>query len=491
LTRRAALSLAILLASTVSGCAVGPDFVRPVPLPDGAGYASGNPETAATGETPDRLWWKALGSPSLDSLVVKALANNASLEASRHTLVRARERAAAVAGRRLPQIDGHAKVQHQQMNLSGMGIGEVLDIPGLPPIENPQFDLYSLGGGVNFDLDLFGANRRALEQAGAETEAQARQTEMAHLLIAGRVVVQVLAIAAINEQIAADRAIVEDEERVVALTDRRMQAGLGTLTEVLQAQSQLASSKVALPLHEQQLAEARAMLATLLGITPAELGPTPWTLDAYAMPAKVPVALPSEMVRIRPDILEAEARLHAATASIGMAEARLYPSITLGASLDQASSTTGNLLDSRFRGFDIFAGLSAPIFHGGTLRAEKRGAEAAARAAASSYRQVVLEAFAQVSGLLSSLTTDGAALDAERKSAEAAERSLRLSRRSYEAGYSDILHVLDASRANQRARIGLIEARARQLANVARLLAATGGGWTGEEPSEASGRASS
>lgn len=437
---------------------------------------------------PDRKWWKALGSPALDTLVELAIARNASLEASRETLVRAREHHAAVRGGRLPEVNGHARAQHQQINLSGLGIGDVLDIPGLPPIENPEFDLYSLGGGVSFDLDLFGGNRRAVEQAGAEAEAQVRKAELAHLLIAGRVVLQSLMIAAINEQISTDHAIVEDAERVVSLTVRRQQAGIGTLTEVLQAKSQLAASQVNLPLHEQQLAEARAQLAVLIGITPAELGPTSWTLDGFVLPAKVPVALPSDMVRSRPDILEAEARLHAATAAIGIARARMLPNITLGATIEQASSTPSDLFSSQFQGFDLFAGLSAPIFHGGSLRAEKRGAEAGARAAAATYRQVVLDAFAQISGLLSALSTDGTALEAQRQSAEAAERSLHISRRSYEAGYTDILHVIDADRSSQRARIGLIEARARQLANVARLLAATGGGWNGEKIDEAPAR---
>lgn len=221
------------------------------------------------------------------------------------------------------------------------------------------------------------------------------------------------------------------------------------------------------------------MLAVLLGISPAELGATEWSLDQFTLPSQVPVALPSELVHKRPDILEAEARLHAATAAIGIAEARLYPDVTLGASLTQSTTHPDKLLSSTYSGFDFFAGLTAPIFHGGTLKAEKRGAEASARAAAATYRQVVLEAFGQVSGLLSALETDGRLLDSERQSASISERSLNLSRRSFQVGNSGILQVLDASRAYQRARISLLDARARQFLNIARLYAATAGGWSG------------
>lgn len=459
---------------------MGPDFTGPAAMAPQAGYAGTQTARAALGQAQQAAWWRAFNAPALDALVERALAGNHSLAASRATLERARERISAVAGRRLPQVDGNARLSYERANLSAFGLADSFSIPGVPSIGNPEFDLYSLGAGVSYDLDLFGANRRALEQAGAEAQAQARQTEMAHQVIAGRVVLQVLAIAALNDRIATEQALLSEDERNVNLTQVRYRGGVGTLVEVLSAQGQLAADRANVPALEQQRAEARAMLAVLLGISPAELEATDWSLDQFSLPAQVPVALPSELVHRRPDILEAEARLHAATAAIGMAEARLYPDVTLGASLTQSTTQPGKLLSGNATGFDIFAGLSAPIFHGGTLKAEKRGAEAAARAAAATYRQVVLDAFGQVSGLLSALETDGAALDAQRQAAAISERSLHLSRRSFQVGNSGILQVLDASRAYQRSRISLLDARARQYLNVARLHAATAGGWNAE-----------
>lgn len=466
--------VAIAALFLLGACTAGPDFQAPAALPPQAGYASGGGARATLGEGPREGWWQAFGSPAMDALVDRALAGNHGLAASVATLERAREQVNAVAGRSLPQADANGRADYQKFNLNAFGLGDRFGSGG---IANPTFDLYTLGGGVSYDLDLAGRNRRSLEQAGALAEAEVRKTQAARLLVAGRVVSQVLAIAALNDRIATERALLAESERNVALTETRRRAGAGTMVEVLSAQGQLAGDRAGLPGLEQQLDEGRAMLAILTGISPAELGPTPFHLADFVLPAKVPVALPSALVRKRPDILESEARLHAATAAIGVAEAQFYPDVTIGGSLTQQTSQPGKLFSPSSNAFDLFGGLTAPIFHGGTLKANKRGAEAEARAAAASYRQVVLEAFGQVSNLLFALETDATALATQTEAARIAERSLALSRRSFQVGTSGILQVLDASRTWQRAQLSLVDARGRQYLNVARLYAATAGGW--------------
>lgn len=471
----------LLALSLLGGCTVGPDYERPAVSVSG-GYATTGkaPRSAPAilpGEGPQIGWWKAFGSAQLDGLVDRAMANNQSLAASNATLARARSRIEAVAGRRLPQVDGNARAQHEQVNLQAFGFDSAA--LGGGRIGNPEFGLYTVGGGVSYDLDLFGGNRRSLEQSVAQAEAQLHQTEAAHLTIAGRVVQQVLTIAAISERLSTARELVTEDQRNVRLTEARRRAGAGTLVEVLSAQGQLAGDQADLPQMEQQLAEARNMLAILIGVSPLELGPTDFAFGSFALPRDIPVTIPSLLVAKRPDILQAEADLHAATAAIGVATARLYPDITLGASISQAAQAPGDLLGSNFRGFDIFAGLTAPIFHGGTLKAEKRGAEAAAQASLSTYRQTVLEAFGQVSNLLAALDNDARSVATQGQAADIADRSVRLSRRSFQVGNSGILQVLDASRVHQRARLALVEARARQFLNVSRLYVATAGGWTG------------
>ena len=484
------LVLAMGAGTMLAGCTVGPIFERPA-TPSATSYVSPSDRTpiaapgpvAIAGAGPDLRWWTAFNSPRLNDLVDQAIAHNASLEASNATLAAAREQVAAARGRELPQVDATARVEHEEANLAGFGF-KAGALPGLT--SNPVFDLYSVGGGVSYDLDLFGKQRRAVEQAAAQAEAQQRQTEAAHLTVAGQVVNQVLTIAAIRAEIDTANTLLADDQRNTDLTQKRKDAGEGTLTEVLNAQAQYEADRAEIPQLGQQLDEARHLLATLTGVAPADLGPTDFDLAGLALPQQIPVTLPSTLVHKRPDILQAEANLHAATAAVGIATADLYPDVTLGATLTQGSPSIGDIFSSAFRGFDIFAGLSAPIFHGGTLKAQKRAAIDRARAADASYRQTVLDAFRQTADLLDALKSDARSVANQQESVGVAAHSLQLSRRSFQVGNTGILQILDSQRLYHRAQSNLVQARARQYLNVARLYVATAGGWTGpaEQPTQ-------
>ena len=256
------------------------------------------------------------------------------------------------------------------------------------------------------------------------------------------------------------------------------------MVQVLNARAQLVADQTALPPLRQALSEAQHLLAILIGVAPADFNAPDFDLDRLRLPAPIPVSLPSELVHRRPDILQAEADLHAATAAIGVATARLYPDITLGATLTQAAPSTGNLFKGAFRGYDIFAGLTAPIFHGGTLKAERQAAIEQARAANATYQETVLKAFGQVADLLEALVHDQQAVDAQRQALSVTGSALNLSRRSFQVGNSGVLDVLDAERIHQRSLSGLVEARAQQLLDSARLFVATAGGWTGTPPAQ-------
>lgn len=471
------LLCAASLSAGLSGCVVGPDFQRPA-SPTTQAYlrpAEQGATQIVAGEAPVR-WWTAFGSPELDALVDRAIANNPSLAASNATLARAAAELAAARGTALPQVGANARVEHEQVNLASFGLkpGSLAGVPG-----NPEFNLYTVGAGVSYDLDLFGGRRRLIERAGAETEAQLRRTQAAHLALAGQVVTQVINIAAIRSQIAAVESLIADDQRNVDLIDRRRRGGEGTVVQVLSARSQLAADQTELAPLRQSLSRAEHLLATLVGAAPADFAAPVLALDSFTVPAAIPVVLPSALVHRRPDILQAEADLHAATAAIGVATARLYPDITLGATLAQASPQTGAIFKSASQGFDIFAGLTAPIFNGGALRAGKRAAVEDARAANGAYQQTVLKAFAQVADLMTALTYDQQDIDAHRGAIAITQRSLDLSRRSFAVGNSNVLDVLDAERIHQRSRAGLVVARARQLTDAAQLFAATAGGWTG------------
>lgn len=467
----------LLLSAALTGCTVGPDFQRPV-APATTAYLppaeQSGPSPAVLGDGPQAGWWQAFGSPEMDALVAQALAHNRSLEASDATLAAARDQLRAVKGQQMPQVNASTRFDQEQQNLAAFGFNS----SGLGLSGNPEFQLYSVGGGVSYDLDLFGGLRRQVEQSAAQAEAQQRQTEAAHLTLAGQVVNQVLTIAAIRERITVEQAILADDQRNLDLTRKRQQGGEGTLVEVLTAQSQFTADRAVLPGLDQQLAQARHLLAVLIGVPPADLGPTDIDLGRLTLPAALPVTLPSQLVHKRPDILASEAQLHAATAAIGIATARLYPDITLGATLSQGSSAMGNLFTDAFRGYDVFAGLTMPIFHGGTLKAGRAAAVDRAHAASATYQQTVLTAFGQVADLLSALQTNSRTVDMQREAEAVARHSLQLSRRSFEVGNSGILQVLDSERLYQRASADLVMARSAQYLDVARLYVATAGGWT-------------
>jgi NodT family efflux transporter outer membrane factor (OMF) lipoprotein len=475
---------AILATAALAGCTVGPNFQRP-DVPTATAYrapaevrpaAPAEPQ-ADFGAGPQGRWWEAFGSPAMDALVEQALAHNDSLVAADSTLLAADDEARAIAGKRLPQIDANARAEQEQVNLAAFGFSLP---PGFDFSSTPRFHLYTVGAGISFDPDLFGGLRRQQEQGEAQAESQRRRAEAAHLSVAGRVVNQVLSIAAIRKQIDVADALLADDRRNLDLTQKRQTAGEGTMVEVLNAQAQFSADRGNIPQLDQQLQEARHLLATLVGIAPSDLGATDFALEAMLLPASVPVALPSEMVHKRPDILQAEADLHAATAAIGVATARLYPDITLGATISQAGPGGGDLIKNAFRGYDLFGALAAPIFHGGTLKAERAAAVNRAHGAAASYRQTVLDAFGQVADLLSALQSDARSVASQRESLSVAQRSLALSRRSFQVGNSGILQVLDSERLYQRANTDLVLARTRQYLNVARLYVATAGGWTAQ-----------
>jgi NodT family efflux transporter outer membrane factor (OMF) lipoprotein len=470
--RRPSLAFAFLL----SACTAGPDFHPPAP-PTATGYL-GARETAAAnfGDGPSLRWWEAFGSPVLNRLVDQAMARNESLAASTATLGRARAEVAAAVGQLYPQIDGNVRAEREEVNLSAYGF-DPASIPGFAG--NPLFDLYTVGGGVNFDADVFGAKRRRVEQLRAQAQSRLHQSEAAHLTIAGRVTTQVLTIAAIRARIATTQTLLDEDQKLADFTETRRKAGEGTLVEVLNTQSQLADDRGDVPQLEQQLDEARHMLATLLGLAPAELGPTDIDFAQLTLPHDIPVTLPSRLVRKRPDILQAEADLHAATAEIGIATAALYPDITLGGTIGTAAPAVASLFSTSFRSFDLFAGVTAPIFHGGTLRAERKAAVEDAQASAAQYRQTVLDSFQQVADLLDALGHDQRSVDNQRDAASTARRNRDLSQQSFEEGEIGILSVLDAERLHQRAQLALVDARRRQYLDIARLFVATAGGWSG------------
>lgn len=466
--RRTALAAA---AALLAACTVGPDFQRPA-APGDSAYTGepldhlGQPggQRISAGANPAAGWWSGFGSPELDATMRQALAGNRSLAAAQANLAQAQEMAAAAGGALYPQVSGSLGAGREKYGAQFAGAQTI-----------PPFTYFSVGPSVSYVLDYNGGQRRAIEQQQALAEVQAQQAQAAYLAVTGNVVQQALNIAALRAQIGAVEQLLEEDRKNVNLTQTAFDTGTVSRIDLLSAQSQLANDQTQLAPLRQQLSVARHALAILAGKTPAAWSAPDFALDRLKLPQDLPLSLPSELAHRRPDILAAEARVHAAVANVGVATARLYPQLTLTASVSQESTQLSHLFEKSANAWGLAAGLAGPIFDGGTLRAERRGAEAAARAAVADYEQAVLNAFGQVADVLTALDHDAEQLAAQQKALDTAASNLDLTRQSYQVGNSGVLQVLDAERLYQQARLGYVRAQAQRYQDTAQLYLALGG----------------
>jgi NodT family efflux transporter outer membrane factor (OMF) lipoprotein len=377
------------------------------------------------------------------------------LAAARATLAAARENVLAARGGYWPQVDASASAERFR--------------------RTPN--LYTVGATASYAPDVFGATARSVEEQEALAEQQRYELAAAYLSLTGNVVTEAITIASLRGQLEASEEVVADDTRNLELVRFKYEAGKAPLTDVLTAETQLALDRTALPGLRQQLAAARDALSVLTGRAPAAWTPPDFDLKDFTLPQELPLSLPSELARQRPDILAAEALLHADSAAVGIATARLYPNITLSATGGQQSLDSSSLFHGVNTFWTLAASLAQPIFHGGTLRAQRRAAIELYQASLATYEQTVLQGLQQVADVLQALAHDAELLDAQRQLLESASHALTLQRESYAAGKSDLLQLIVAERAYQQARLGMVTAQARRLQDTAQLFVALGGGW--------------
>lgn len=466
----------LLIGALLAGCTVGPNFTPPSPPSDQAYDAAHAAPPAVAGEPAQRLavgqriagdWWTLYRSPALDAVLKQAIAHNRDLAAARANLAAAQNIAAAAQGALFPQLDFAASAERQKISFAAFGLKQPL----------ATFNVFSVGPTVSYSLDPFGRNRRLIEERQAQADVERYQLTAAYLAVTGNAVTDAIGIAAINAQIAAVNDVVADDQNLLTLVQRSVAAGGATDLDVESARSQLAADRTLLPPLQQRLSVARHVLAVLVAETPGSWTAPDFTLDSLTLPADVPISLPSTLVHQRPDILAAEAELHAASAAVGVATAQLYPDITLTAGVEQIGLAPHTLLTAGDNIWNFGGGVTAPLFHGGALRAQKRAAEDNFNSTRATYQQVVLQSFAQVADSLDALVHDTRLLAEQRAALESSRRSLDLTRRAYQGGDVALLQVLDASRLYQRARLGYAQAEAQRYADTAQLFLAMGGGW--------------
>ncbi len=342
-----------------------------------------------------------------------------------------------------------------------------------------NFNLLQVGPTASYTIDLFGGARRRIEQRSAVVDFQRDQLDAAYLVLTGETVTQALQVAAVRAQQKAVAQILDLDRQNLALVRQERQAGTVPDSDVVTAEIQLAADETLEPGLDQQLSVAKHALAVLTGRAPGDWSPPDFDLATLTLPGQLPVSLPSELVHQRPDILAAEADLHAASAQIGIATAQLYPTITLSGGISASSLNGGNLFSPAGLVWSIAGGLVQPIFDGGMRRAEQRAALAAFKASAADYQETVLHSFGQIADILEALTHDADQLAAQQFALKTAAESVRLQTINYRAGGVGILQLLDAQRQYQQALLGYVRAQAQRYQDTSQLLVAMGGGWWG------------
>jgi NodT family efflux transporter outer membrane factor (OMF) lipoprotein len=475
--RAAIAATGVLLAA----CAVGPDYRAPAAPADGAYTEKPQPERTESapvhGGEAQRLerggeiaaeWWKLFKSPALDKLMQTALAGHPTLAAAQATLLQAEENLNAQYAVLYPSVDASLSARRQRT--SGASFGN----PSLP---TNTFNLYNASVNVSYAIDLAGGARRELEALEAGVEFQRFQLEAAHLALTANIATTAFREASLREQIRATREIVEAQSRQLDLVEKQLALGAIPRSDVLGQRTQLAQTRATLPPLEKALAQTRNQLAVLIGKLPGEAMLPELDLAAFSLPQALPVSLPSDLVRQRPDIRAAEAIMQQTNARIGVAQALMFPQLTLSGSYGSAATSAGSLFDPGTQIWNIGASLLQPIFHAGELAAKKRGAVAAYEQAFAQYRQTVLGAFQNVADVLLALEYDALALKAQAEAETAARESLEVTRAQLKFGAASYLALLDAQRGYEQARIGLAQAQAVRFADTAALFQALGGGW--------------
>jgi NodT family efflux transporter outer membrane factor (OMF) lipoprotein len=433
-TSNAATLLATaLVITTLASCAFTPSKQPPSPqstasfaveaAPASSVEANGTAQHFDSGAPPVPRWWQLYCSDTLDSWVDEGLRNNASLDALRHTLEAVHQQFRAQVGETvLPTIDAGGQVSRQR----------ALGIPDFGPPTN-LYDVFAGELSLSYTFDLSGAVRYGVRGAAAQVDLQAYEFAAARRALAANIVIGAINAAALNDTLKVNERLAQLARAQADLTERSYRSGATSHDAVLDAGQSAAALEASLPPLRSQALRARHALAVLMGRTPDQ-APPPLALSQLQLPAEVPVSLPSDLLRQRPDVLAAEASVHVAAAQVGVATANLFPRISLTASYGSASFNSATFFTGPTAVWSAGASLAQPIFHGRALMDQRRAALANYEASLAQYRQTVLNAFQEVADTLTALNQDALALQAAQAAAASAQASYNENDRRYHLG---------------------------------------------------------
>lgn len=457
---------AVIASLSVSACAVGPSYVEPRPTIS-PGWMS-----AANEQPLDEEWWRSFNDPQLVELVELAVKNNYDVREAEARLREARAQRDVARGRAGPDaaITGTAT----ENRISENGQLPVASVPGF----DPRFSLFDIGFDASWEIDLWGRTRRSIEAADARAAAMEEARHGVILQVIAEVVRSYMDLRGAQNRLVVARADADAQLATAALVERRFRSGESSRFDFARADTQARATSAGLDGIEADAHAAAYRLSLLTGQAPGAMslrllnpGPLPTT------PAEVTAGLPSDLLRRRPDIRQAERELAASTADIGVATADLFPRISLLGSVGQQSRNIGDLTSGSSTRFQIGPSLHWPIFSMGRVRAQIRVADARADAALVRFERAVTGALTDSETALNRY----AAAKAMREKADGATAqaavALDLARQRYQAGEDDLTILLDAQSAHSVAERASLDARVSELMAVAALYKALGGGW--------------
>ena len=493
LPRPIAAVLAAVLAGSLAACSFEPPLRMPPAPSDKAPYTAGaqikrtvtpggpagHAQEMAYGQELHEEWWKLFHAKALDTLIAVGLKNSPTIAQAQAQLREAQATARVDSSIFYPQVTGNLQANRSKASAAAFGRSGGF-----------RYSLITGSVGVTYYPDIFGVNRLVYSHGEALVKYQRWELEAARLALTGNIVTTAINEAATEGQIRATMAIIAQEKKLLQLTENQYRAGAIDYVSVVNQRSQLATEMATLPPLKQQRAVYRHALAILVGTFPANARRQPFTLAALQLPKQLPVSLPSQLLKQRPDIRAARAQMQAANAAIGEARAQFYPTVQLSAAFGATATHPGLFFNPVSSIWSLVGAMSQPIFEGGKLEAQKSEAHAAYDAVYAAYRSTVLNAFDQVANALRAVEHDAQTLAAQREALQAAAQALQLAQASYRAGASDYLTLLTSEVQYDHARIAEIKAESQRYQDTAALLVALGGGWWNKTGSRASPTAS-
>jgi NodT family efflux transporter outer membrane factor (OMF) lipoprotein len=446
---------------------VGPDYVAPQISAPQAWHAELRSGGAAQPADPHVLarWWTTLNDPILTSLIDRAVQRNLDLKKAQARVREARARRGSSQAGLFPTLDATGSATRSRV--SGKA--------------STAYDAYAVGLDASWEVDVFGGVRRSVEAATADLQASGEDLRNVLVSLLGEVALNYLDARTFQARLAVAEANLAAQNETYELTAIRVQAGLTTALDLEQAKYNLESTRSQIPTLQSGLEEAKNSLAILLGEHPgavhAELAarqPIP------VPPLEVAVGVPADLLRRRPDVRQAERKLAAQTAQIGVATAELYPKFSLVGSIGLSALDLTNLLSATSRAYSIGPSVSWRLFDAGAVRKNIEVQSALQEQALIQYETTVLTALEEVENALVAFVEEQRRREALREASRAAERAVALVQAQYGAGTVDFRSVLDAQRSLLSLQDQLAQSEGSVASNVVRLYKALGGGWTSE-----------